>query len=435
MRRPQNVVLVVLPFLLFAFFVSCGIFEQSTDHPADTSLEGREDEPRCGNSVRETNEQCDDGNAASLDGCDSSCRFEQAMRANSLVMLFGTDSLCPANALGSAVGSAAQEEVNKSLRADVASGDITVLFKALDLADLSGQNAARFQLGNLFGKPTSGRGYNGEADLDWWYDIDGSSADEDRVPKERLAGSISRGALRAGPGAISIYIGLGGDPTLYSVKNAVVRGATGNVNAPKTSAGTTPGHLAKEHLDPALKSFSTVSDGRLCGEVTAGSLGRTPVPEALRVGGANECNERYTDRHTFLDVVVSGCTVFIVSAINPTQPDKYFGTAPGGGRYVFSHNSANQVSGCTDGNGRKVAFQQCLDNALYSSYFAFTAGRVIPRMPPPPPRPDAGTPDAGLSDGGLEPVDGGFEGDAGTSAPDGGPPPDAGERTENDGGL
>lgn len=432
MRRNQNVVRFVLPFLLFVvlsvFFAACGVFELGGSHPGDSSLEGREDEPVCGNAVREGTEQCDDGNAASLDGCDSTCRFEQVLRTNSLVMLFGADSICPANALGSAVGSAAQEEVNKAIRADVVDGDISVIFKALGLDDLSGQNDAKFQLGNLIGRPTAGRGYNGEADLDWWYDIDAASSDETRTPKEQLPGSIRNGQLRAGPGAISIWLGLGGAPALYTVKNSMVRGTTGTVNTPtKASGGTTPGHRAQEHLDPALKSFSAVTDGRLCGDVTAGSLARTPVPEALRVGGANECSERYTDRHTFLDVVVSGCTVFIVSAIHPTQPDKYSGDAPAGGRYVFQRNSANQVSGCTDGNGRRVTFKTCLEHALYSSYFAFTADRVIPRMPPPPKPPaDAGTPDAGLSDGGSEPVDGGLEPDAGEPELDGGMEPDAG---------
>src|SRR5262249_47880318 len=52
--------------------------------------------PVCGNGIREGTEQCDDGNNLNLDGCDSSCKFEQDQRIDAMAMQYGTDSFCPA---------------------------------------------------------------------------------------------------------------------------------------------------------------------------------------------------------------------------------------------------------------------------------------------------------------------------------------------------
>src|SRR5690242_11954468 len=57
----------------------------------------------CGNSVLEEGEDCDDGNATNLDGCDSACKFEQEHRINYLVQQFTTDEFCPDNLLGAAI--------------------------------------------------------------------------------------------------------------------------------------------------------------------------------------------------------------------------------------------------------------------------------------------------------------------------------------------
>src|SRR5262249_26541959 len=62
----------------------------------------------CGNGVLDPGEQCDDGNTTNLDGCDSNCQFEQMHRVNSLTMEWAPSTLCPANALGGAIKSAAQ---------------------------------------------------------------------------------------------------------------------------------------------------------------------------------------------------------------------------------------------------------------------------------------------------------------------------------------
>lgn len=402
--------------LLLAFVAACGLLQPDSGRDGDTSLASKEDEARCGNGIREAGEACDDGNLASLDGCDSSCRFEQVMRANSLVQRFSTDAICPNNALGGAIGSAAQGEVNDSIRKDVADGDITVLLQAMNLGDLRGQNAPAFSLGNLHGQPYAGPGYDGLASPDWWYHVAPESVDASRTPTEQLSAQLTNGELRAGPGELTLGMSVGGPPVRFYLKNVVLRGTTSSVNTPALSAdGGTPGHTLDENLDPALQSFASVLNGTLCGDVTAGSLAAAPVPDNLRRGGSAECNEGYTDRHTFLDVVVSGCTVFLVKAIKKTQPDRYWGEAPRGGKYLFTKDSARFVTGCTDGNGTALNLQHCLQHALYSTYFGYTANRVMARMPPPPAPVDAGTPDAGELDAGSPEQDGGVEpGDAGT---------------------
>jgi hypothetical protein len=74
---------------------------------------------------------------------------------------------------------------------------------------------------------------------------------------------------------------------------------------------------------------------------------------------------------------VSGCRVFIVTAITGTQPDQVVGTPPPGGKYTFVTNSNKKVVGCKDGQGRDVALNTCLNSAAYSSAFKFTSDRVI----------------------------------------------------------
>ena len=54
----------------------------------------------CGNGIREAGEQCDDGNTTNLDGCSSTCQFEQDQRVISLALQGTTDSFCARNILG-----------------------------------------------------------------------------------------------------------------------------------------------------------------------------------------------------------------------------------------------------------------------------------------------------------------------------------------------
>lgn len=334
----------------------------------------------CGDSVRAGNEQCDDGNLTNLDGCDSSCKFEQCQRVNSLAIGLppndATSTFCTKNALGSAiVGGTAQGEIGDALTTGVADGSITIALKALDLDDLTGTMESGLTMGVLTGTHVNGTGYNGNSDLDWWYTTAASVIDAMRNPTTSLAASITAKTLNGGPSDITISISLAGMPATLNMLRAKLRGDIGNANVPLTSTGNPPGHLASEHLNPALTSFATVTNGQLCGDVTAGSLDAVAIPSALVGCGFLKCTACYTSSNTLLDVIVTGCTVnFVGKQIDATQPDSARNL---GDAYVFTvDSSTKRVNGCTK-NGAPAQLSDCLDDAAYSSFFRFTTDRVI----------------------------------------------------------
>jgi cysteine-rich repeat protein len=343
----------------------------------------------CGNGVREGAEQCDDGNTTNLDGCDSACKFEQDQRVNYLKMQWATDAVCTANALGGAVATVAQGTLQTSIDGGIADGSISVMFKYLGLDDLTGTSDPAVSLGPLNGTPVmmGPATYNGTNDLDWWYTVDPLSIDANRNPLSSLAGSITAKLLKAGPGNLSLTLLLAGVPAPLNMSGATVTVSIGAAGAPLASAGNPPGHLAAEHLDPALVSFNTsglptaTGAGELCGNVSAASLAKVPVPAALAAGGSTACSQGYTvANNSLLDVFVGGCTVFIIQAIKATQPDKTDPGAPvagAGGPYKLSANAQHQVTTCKDKNNATVTLSTCLSAAAYSSFFKFTTDRVI----------------------------------------------------------
>jgi hypothetical protein len=149
-----------------------------------------------------------------------------------------------------------------------------------------------------------------------------------------------------------------------------VRATLGAATKPTASANLmTPGHLASEHLDPALTAVASMTAGELCGNTTAQSLANVLVPSVL-VG--NVCNQHYTTSNTLLDVYISGCTAVILPEVKVTQPD----VSRDGATYAFTANAAHSVTGCTR-NGAAATLATCLMNAGYTSLFKFTTDRVI----------------------------------------------------------
>ena len=340
----------------------------------------------CGNGVLEAGEQCDDGNTVSLDGCSSSCRFEQQQRATSLQLRFDTDPICTQNALGGAVGSGAQSTFQGQLDTAVKNGGITLSFAFLGLDDLTGTNSPGFKLGGLSGAPLAapaGQGYDGTSDLDWWYRVDAAGLDLHRAPRAQLGASIVKKALTAGPGDLDLTLSFGNGPLTLSASSVRVRAAVGAASKPLASAGSTPGHLAAEHLDPALVSFQTLSNGEICGNASAASLAAVAAPASIQSGGGSSaCTEGYGPSNTLLDVLVGGCHVFfgLVTAISPTQPDQVDPGAPragAGGPYGLSAGAGKRVTGCTDGAGAAVELSSCLRAAAYSTFLTFASDRVI----------------------------------------------------------
>jgi len=335
---------------------------------------------QCGNGIREAGEQCDDGNNTNLDGCSATCTFEQDQRMNSITMKFNTDATCSKNALGGAIGSLAQSPLQTLISNGVGLGSINSLFAMLGISDLSGTTQPSFQIGVLGGTAVAGSGYNGASDLDWWYTPDPSSINVNRVPVNQLSASIAASALSAGPGSLTFPPVFGGAGELQ-FSNTMIKATVGASSTPLASSGTPPGHVAAENLDPALTSYGSMTGGSVCGGVSAASLAATPVPAALAQGGATACTQGYsTINNSLLDVFVGGCTVFVISAIAPTQPDTVDPNAPAagaGGPYVLAENASHQVSSCKDKSGTPVSLSACLNAAAYSSYFAFTTDRVI----------------------------------------------------------
>ena len=335
----------------------------------------------CGDAVRAGTEQCDDGNLTNLDGCDSVCKFEQCHRVNSLAIgmpgMNFNSMFCMQNRLGSAItGGIAQGQIRDALNNGVMDGSITISLKALGLDDLTGTNDLQIQLGLLSGSPVAGTGYNGTMDLDWWYTTTASVINAMRNPITTIPGSITAKALSTTATDITIMISLAGVPATLNMLRAQLQGSIGNATTPLTSTGAPPGHLAAEHLNPALQSFATVTGGELCGAVTAASLNSVPAPMALQGCGILNCQQCYTAANTLLDVIVGGCNIaFVGMQVTPTQPDTgrvatdMYNFAPGAGRRV--------ANGTCTKNGVSTPIMTCLNDAAYTSYFRFGSDRVI----------------------------------------------------------
>lgn len=341
-------------------------------------------------------EQCDDGNTVNLDGCDSNCKFEQDQRATSVAVATTTDSFCANNALayggtdaGALTGLAVGLVLGPDLQAAVLDGTSTIAFKFMGITDLTGQNQdAGLTLGALTGTPAAapaGVTYDGGSDEDWWYTTGATTIDSSRNPTSLLPATFAGGTLN-GAGSLNLSVSIAGTLVQLDLIGAKIQAKIGAANAPLESSGSTPGHLASEHLDPSLTSFESMTAGLLCGDITAASLASAPVPTAL-ITGTYKCAEGYSaslTQNSLLDVVANGCNVLgAIPAVNPRQPDQFDPSAPAvgaGGPYTLVI-TGNHVTGCQDKTGTAVVgtanFQACLQAAAYSSYFNFTSDRVI----------------------------------------------------------
>jgi cysteine-rich repeat protein len=371
---------------------------ETCDPPNGTTCDATCQIIACGDGKVGGLEQCDDGNVVNLDGCDSSCNFEQEQRATALKILGTTDSYCTVNALGHlALTSTGLSQLQPSIDTDVASGAINVMFKFSGTgstpADLSGTTGP-VTLGSLSGTPENADagGYSGTSDLDWWYAVDPASIDANRNPLSTLPGTYANKELNAGPGRLTLAITLAGSPAKLSMWNVDLRAAVGADAAFKVSTGATPGHLASEHDLAGLSSYGTAGvgasgpAGELCGNISAQSLAGVAVPMLIAKGGSDACTAGYVvGTNSLLDVVVGGCRVLIISAINATQPDQQDPTVtfPAGTKppYKLSASSATThvVDTCKDSStpAQTVPLATCLSGMAYSSAFQFETDRVI----------------------------------------------------------
>lgn len=335
----------------------------------------------CGDGILQSGEQCDDGNLTNLDGCDSHCKFEQEQRANSIVLKYGVDGYCTVNALGGSIGSNAQKAVNDSIAKGVTNGSLTVAFKMMGLTDPTGGGTQTLQLGDVTGKPVTApprETYDGTKDLDWWYATDASTIDASRVPTAILGGSLASKGLTAGPGKLTLVLAFGGTPEPLSASSVRLKANLGAASRPLVSSTVTPGHLPGEHLDPALTTFASMTNGELCGNVSALSMQKLPVPQTIL---SLNCIEGFSPSNTLLDVFVKGCSIAggFVTLIAPTQPDQVDPDAPkagSGGPYTLGL-SGGSVTSCAGSGNASVDLTTCLTAAAYSMAFTFTTDRVI----------------------------------------------------------
>ena len=352
----------------------------------------------CGDKVRDVGEQCDDGATHNLDGCSATCQFEQTHRITDLRLRQNLgDATCPDNRFGNALNTLSLIPTNNSIAASIEAGATSILLQFLGLDDLTGVDEAALQVGIMSGPPVlpGSIPYDGNAttDLDWWYTPAGALLDVDRLPANRLDGSITASALTTTPGAARVDLLLQGVPASFAISGLHISVPTGAASTPLTSAGLPPGHLEAEQLDPALQSFATAGtltgipaapSGRLCGNISAMSMRLTPIPAALQAGGATPCFEGYTLANSLLDVFVVGCTgvPLVGTAVAPSQPDKEDPAAPPAGdgpQYTLTADPTTHIVNDCISNLVSVDLTTCLQDAAYSSHFRFLSQRVIAR--------------------------------------------------------
>jgi cysteine-rich repeat protein len=327
----------------------------------------------CGNGIREAPEQCDDGNLVNLDGCDSDCKFEQDLRITSAILQPTADSTCAGNAFGHAFSTVVLNAINANFAGSLRNGSASTLFKLSGLHDLTGSNDPAVTLGALTGAPVASSGYDGTSDLDWWYGVAPGSIDANRNANVILSASISASKLTTNPGNFDVSL----FATPLSLTNATIFLPIGAASVPTASAGSPPGHLAVENLDPRLTSFafagqaSSTGLGELCGSIVAGSLSAVPIPTSLTgCSTLTACVECYTASNSMLDLLVGGChSSLLGTLVAPTQPD--------GGTFAFVTGANGVINGCVDKSGAPIPFLTCLEGAGYSSLFAVSADRVI----------------------------------------------------------
>jgi cysteine-rich repeat protein len=372
---------------------------ETCDPPNGTTCDSSCQKILCGDGKLAGSEQCDDGNTINLDGCDSTCRFELDQRATALKILGSVDSFCTKNALGhGALTSTGLSRLQPSIDTDVGNGNINVMFKFMQSGtmpqDLSGTSGPVI-LGSVGGTPVDADGgvYKGDADLDWWYTVDPTSVDPMRNPLSSLPGSYTMKTLNAGPGRLKLAIVLSGSPATLDMWNVNLTAHIGGTSAPTMSSGKPPGHLASEHLEGGLTTFDNAGQGaqgpagELCGNITAQSLANVKVPSIIASGGQFACGPFLSyDKATnsLLDVIIGGCTVLVVPAVNATQPDLQdpMATFPAGTTPPYQLSAATSshvVDTCMDSSSpaKSVPLATCLAGLAYSSAFQFQTDRVI----------------------------------------------------------
>jgi hypothetical protein len=202
--------------------------------------------------------------------------------------------------------------------------------------------------------------------IDWWFLADPTTV-SNGLPTGVLGNAkLVSGLLTGGPSTVDLALNLGGSPANLTLRNATLAATINATPAPDVPAPP-PAKLAT-----GLTVFQTITatgaDQGLCGAITVQSLAQIPVPSILATG-TFACTQKYTactgpvdaTCNSLLDVIVGGCTVVVLAAVNPTQPD-----VPSGAT----------VQKLTAGSDHKVTLPTMPDNDAYSAFLQFTANRA-----------------------------------------------------------
>ncbi len=275
------------------------------------------------------------------------------------------------------------------LNTAVTNGTDNVVFKYFSITDLTGQSGTT-SVGSYNATLTSAYtgAFTGNADLDWWYTLDTTTAGGTPLftpTTKESAGTFTSGTLNASGGHV-LLSAFG--TSLLDLANVKLQLPIGKpATKPTASTGAPPGHLASENVASTVLTFPTAGGtnaaptGLLCGDTTALSLSQTAVPAQLQTN----CSQGYTATSNMLDVFVNGCTIGLCggTVIAQTQPDHINPdvTQPGaGGPYTFQL-TGNKVTGCKDKNGTTVTLSACEAAAAYSTYLKMAVDRVILKHP------------------------------------------------------
>lgn len=353
--------------------------------------------PGCGDGKLDTakGEECDDGDHANFDGCDSSCKLEQVARITHLVQQFAPDTFCTQDALGTAILPDGQGTIQGTWAGPVGDGSLSVVFKFLGLNGPLGPTSSQdFELGFANASPVP---YpppcddptdpatcpvpvpNGNSDLDWWYVLDPARplVSAAGVPLSTLRAHIDGGHITSQPGDITVKILFAFEPAFVTLFHTVVDAQIDPaISVPLVSTGDPPGHLASEHLDPNLTTFVSSPSGKMCSNVSVQSLFDTPIPNLLAGTCATDAagaHKIFHHTNTLFDVFVNGCAVFGTPAIQATQPD---GSVSGATYHFEVSPTTHGVVSCTR-DGAPAELTDCVKDATYSSSFTFTSDRVI----------------------------------------------------------
>jgi hypothetical protein len=321
--------------------------------------------------------------------------FEQVQRINQLTLQSGVDTFATANRFGAAIsGAAARSQLQQSINSAIADGSSSTFLTFPGLVDLTGTNAPSLSLGVesgspfiLAGNPTN---YSAASDLDWWYLLDPLTLDAGGNAIDVMTGGITNQVLSVGPGPF-VFANLplvNSSGAALALSSAFVKAMTSTSSIPLRSTNNfPPGHRPGEQINPALISFTTITNGQLKGNISALALANTPIPSGFAGGGVTACSQGYTAQNSFLDLVVGGCTVLFTTQITSSQPDQFDTNAPVAGAgppYTFQTDASHHVATARDRSNAVVNLQTALAASSYSAYFKFATVRVIAHTAPSP---------------------------------------------------